>query len=185
VHRPGKSFSKTNKKNGRVENGNNSNAIIFNSNYADCTHVSFISGGKFIKILFTQYPGRHKNDKLFVSKIIGHADNSRNQSCQEREKKKMEMNEAKTQQVSDEQFEQIKDDRTLNDFSNMDKDKLIFNLWRIIDNIDTFGDMAKSNDEVFRSLTEKEQQKRWQFVDSHYIDLIYDKYYERCCKNGK
>ena len=34
-------------------------------------------------------------------------------------------------------------------------------LWGIIDDIDSYGDMAKSNDSVFRKLTEKRQKDRW------------------------
>ena len=38
---------------------------------------------------------------------------------------------------------------------------LIKSLWQIIDDIDTYGDMAKSNDALFRSLVEKKQKERW------------------------
>lgn len=34
-------------------------------------------------------------------------------------------------------------------------------LWGIIDDIDTYGDMAKENDKLFRSLTERRQKDRW------------------------
>lgn len=70
------------------------------------------------------------------------------------------------------------------DFANVNKDELIFQLWRIIDNIDTFGDMAKSNDKAFRSLTEKEQRKRWEHASPEFIDHLYDKFYDRSGKNG-
>lgn len=36
-------------------------------------------------------------------------------------------------------------------------------LWAIIDDIDTYDDMAKSNDKVFRDLVYKAQKKRWQY----------------------
>ena len=39
--------------------------------------------------------------------------------------------------------------------------ELIKSLWQIIDDIDTYGDMAKSNDALFRSLVEKKQKERW------------------------
>lgn len=38
---------------------------------------------------------------------------------------------------------------------------LIKSLWQIIDDTDTYGDMAKSNDVLFRSLVEKKQKERW------------------------
>lgn len=73
---------------------------------------------------------------------------------------------------------------TDSDFVNIDKDELIFQLWRIIDNIDTFGDMAKSDDKAFRAMTEREQKKRWNYASSEYVDHIYTKYYDRSSKNG-
>ena len=35
-------------------------------------------------------------------------------------------------------------------------------LWDIIDDIDTYGDMAKADDKLFRSLVEKRQKDRWE-----------------------
>ena len=34
-------------------------------------------------------------------------------------------------------------------------------LWNIIDDIDTYGDVAKSNDRLFRKLVERRQSDRW------------------------
>lgn len=34
-------------------------------------------------------------------------------------------------------------------------------LWQIIDDIDTYGDMAKENDKLFRELVERRQKDRW------------------------
>ena len=34
-------------------------------------------------------------------------------------------------------------------------------LWGIIDDIDTYGDIAKSDDKLFRSLVERRQKDRW------------------------
>ena len=39
--------------------------------------------------------------------------------------------------------------------------KLIEQLWQIIDDIDTYGDMAKSDDKAFRALVERRQKDRW------------------------
>lgn len=47
-------------------------------------------------------------------------------------------------------------------------------LWNIIDNIDTFGDMAKDDDKLYRSLVEKEQKKRWNTgikCDGYVLDI--------------
>lgn len=38
---------------------------------------------------------------------------------------------------------------------------IIEQLWNIIDDIDTYGDMAKSDDKLFRSLVENRQKDRW------------------------
>ncbi len=38
---------------------------------------------------------------------------------------------------------------------------IIEELWGIIDDIDTFSDMAKGNDAVFRELVERRQKHRW------------------------
>lgn len=43
----------------------------------------------------------------------------------------------------------------------MTKDKIIEELWKIIDDIDTYSDMAKSDDKLYRSLVEKKQDERW------------------------
>lgn len=35
-------------------------------------------------------------------------------------------------------------------------------LWKIIDDIDTYGDMAKSDDKLYRSLVERKQRQRFE-----------------------
>ena len=40
-------------------------------------------------------------------------------------------------------------------------EKVINELWSIIDDIDTYGDMAKSDDAAYRQLIEKRQADRW------------------------
>lgn len=35
-------------------------------------------------------------------------------------------------------------------------------LWQIIDDIDTAGDLAKSDNLVFRQIVEKQQKRRWE-----------------------
>ena len=41
----------------------------------------------------------------------------------------------------------------------------VIKLWAIIDDIDTYGDMAKSDNELYRALVEKRQKERWDEVD--------------------
>ena len=38
---------------------------------------------------------------------------------------------------------------------------IIQQLWDIIDDIDTYGDMAKADDKLYRSLVERRQKDRW------------------------
>lgn len=44
---------------------------------------------------------------------------------------------------------------------DMSKDEMIIFLWGITDDIDTYGDMAKSDDAAFRRMVEKRQKDRW------------------------
>ena len=47
-------------------------------------------------------------------------------------------------------------------------------LWQIIDDIDTYGDMAKSDDAMFRSLVENKQEERWELpITTDGYKLIY------------
>jgi len=43
----------------------------------------------------------------------------------------------------------------------MTKIDLIVKLWDIIDDIDSYGDMAKDDDKLFRGLVERKQKERW------------------------
>ena len=47
-------------------------------------------------------------------------------------------------------------------------------LWQIVDDIDTYGDMVKSNDAMFRSLVENKQKERWELpITTDGYKLIY------------
>ena len=47
-------------------------------------------------------------------------------------------------------------------------------LWQIVDDIDTYGDMAKSNNAMFRSLVENKQKERWELpITTDGYKLIY------------
>ena len=43
----------------------------------------------------------------------------------------------------------------------MTHEAIIRQLWAIIDDIDTYGDMAKSDDKAFRAMVERRQKDRW------------------------
>jgi TRAP-type uncharacterized transport system substrate-binding protein len=40
--------------------------------------------------------------------------------------------------------------------------EIVKTLWNIIDEIDTYSDLAKDNDKLYRNLVEAEQNKRWE-----------------------
>ena len=44
-------------------------------------------------------------------------------------------------------------------------------LWQIIDDIDTYSDMAKSDDKLYRSLVERKQKLRFEILTSDGYDL--------------
>jgi hypothetical protein len=45
-------------------------------------------------------------------------------------------------------------------------------LWQIIDDIDTYSDMAKSDDKLFRGLVERKQKERFEILTSDGYDLF-------------
>ena len=53
--------------------------------------------------------------------------------------------------------------------------KMVDDLWKLLDNIDTIGDMARSNDKAFRNMTEKQQRKRFDVLTSDGYDLFLPK----------
>lgn len=56
------------------------------------------------------------------------------------------------------------------------KDKVIYELWRILDNIDTMGDIAKSDNAYYRRRVVELQNKRWDVIGELDIDELYEKY---------
>ena len=55
-----------------------------------------------------------------------------------------------------------------------DREDIIKFLWQIIDDIDTYGDMAKADDKLYRGLTERRQKDRWKTgitTDGYELDL--------------
>jgi len=53
-----------------------------------------------------------------------------------------------------------------------------YELWKILDDIDTAGDIAKSNDVLYRGLAEKYQSNRWNFLEQDEVDLLYEMFYD-------
>jgi predicted nucleotide-binding protein len=58
------------------------------------------------------------------------------------------------------------------------KDKIIYELWKIIDDIDTASDIAKGNDKAYRNMVEKKQEERWKHISEKRIGQLFDKYYQ-------
>lgn len=57
---------------------------------------------------------------------------------------------------------------------NLSKDDVIKFLWNIIDDIDTYSDLAKANDRMYRNLVTSAQKKRWELpiiISDNEIDL--------------
>jgi hypothetical protein len=48
-----------------------------------------------------------------------------------------------------------------------------FELWRLLDNIDTLDDACRSNDEQFRNSARLQQRKRFDVVDGPGFDALY------------
>jgi hypothetical protein len=59
----------------------------------------------------------------------------------------------------------------------MEKDRIIYQLWKILDDIDTISDIVKSDDKVYRRLVEEKQRLRFMCASSEYVDELYKKYY--------
>ena len=58
-----------------------------------------------------------------------------------------------------------------------DKDRIIYELWKLLDNIDTLSDQCKDDYEGFNKLVYKEQQKRWKIIEEDFVDELYVKYF--------
>ncbi len=60
----------------------------------------------------------------------------------------------------------------------MNKNKIIFELWRLLDNIDTAEDSCKGNLEQYEKIVHKNQIKRHSLVSKKKIEKLYDKYFK-------
>lgn len=64
--------------------------------------------------------------------------------------------------------------------TKFDKDKLIYDLWKLLDDIDTASDSAREDDRYYRDRTEYLQRRRFYItLPKGYIDSLYDKYYPK------
>ena len=61
----------------------------------------------------------------------------------------------------------------------MDFKKAAIDLWQIIDDIDTYSDMAKGNDKAFRDAVEKKVRQRFDILISDGYDLFIPKNKEK------
>lgn len=59
----------------------------------------------------------------------------------------------------------------------MNKDKLIYELFKIIDDIDTISDIAKDDMDLYRSLVQSSVEERWKYITEKEIDVLYEKYH--------
>ena len=58
-----------------------------------------------------------------------------------------------------------------------DKDRIIFCLWSLLDDIDTMGDISKDNDKFYREKVEQIQKRRHDLLTDEQVDSLYKKYY--------
>jgi hypothetical protein len=59
----------------------------------------------------------------------------------------------------------------------MSKDKQIYRLWKLLDDIDTLDDAVKDNDKAFREHARTIQQKRREIVPESQVDELYNRFY--------
>jgi len=56
-------------------------------------------------------------------------------------------------------------------------EKMIFELFKIIDDVDTISDIAKDNMILYRALVQSSIEERWKHIEEKYVDELYEKYY--------
>ncbi len=50
---------------------------------------------------------------------------------------------------------------------------MAYELWKIIDDIDTADDIAKDNEKIYRGLVRIEQNKRWETLNDNQVTELY------------
>ena len=53
-----------------------------------------------------------------------------------------------------------------------------YELWKLLDDIDTAGDIAKSDDKLYRAMAERHQAKRWNFLEEGEVNFLYDMFHD-------
>lgn len=61
----------------------------------------------------------------------------------------------------------------------MDWERIVYELWKILDDIDTASDMVKGNDKAYREIVEKLQRKRWEILNEVVVDDLYNQYHSK------
>lgn len=59
----------------------------------------------------------------------------------------------------------------------MSEEQQVYELWKLLDDVDTLDDAVKSNDRAFREHTRSIIKKRHTLLTSFKLDELYDKYY--------
>jgi len=59
----------------------------------------------------------------------------------------------------------------------MDKDKIIYELYKLLDDIDTGEDIFKSDKEGYSKYVHKKHKQRFDVVEDGYCEELYNKYY--------
>lgn len=60
-----------------------------------------------------------------------------------------------------------------------DKDRIIYELWKLLDNIDTASDIAKDNTTLYIGMVNSIQKQRWRIIEEDFVDELYDKYHPK------
>jgi hypothetical protein len=68
---------------------------------------------------------------------------------------------------------------------SVDLEKCIYDLYRLLDDIDTLDDAVKTNDKAFREHARTIQRKRHDVVPTWYVDKLYNKFYPTNTTEGE
>lgn len=64
-------------------------------------------------------------------------------------------------------------------------DQEVYQLWKLLDDIDTAGDLAKDDDALFRRLVQGYQQARWDHVSGARVEALYERFYGRTATKSR
>ena len=57
------------------------------------------------------------------------------------------------------------------------RDRVIYELWKLLDDIDTISDMAKFDNALYRKLTTKKANKRWEVLSDSQVEELYRRFH--------